>query len=454
VRRGIKRILDGVNWAIDQPTKMAKAMTTKSEMLLIGLMLLLRCTDAFSRDLWIFVFGSSNTKKHVASELPTLAWSEPTPRGVQCRRGRAAIAGSRRFTSLTATRTTAEATSLLANAHVLTEWLQTRDPVAAMDTCTEVALFDGNLRGLKWICSDQLEDEPRVVATIPARKVLRSTYPSPTWDAQLAWQILEEHRKGSKSDYYPYIKFLTSDQPFSDDTCPAPLAPHAIRHWTKQQLDALSTTTAGRRLMALHEEQDALWRTKYDALRKIHSYNIPSWKHFAWAMEAVHSRAYLGASMEAVSTKSLAFTIAPPIVAAILGVLFAGATEARVPPQVVFCGLAVMASLPLISSMMRPPQKSAVLLPFIDVANHCAEAASTIRFDPLINSFDLVINPRRCVDQSNGQLFVSYGDKSDGELLLNYGFIPSDSPMQRDRKEYITVVSYQLLVAYELSKVF
>jgi hypothetical protein len=317
---------------------------------------------------------------------------------------------------------------------MLTKWLQAEDPVATLDTCAEIALFDGNLRGIKWICSGPLEDEPRVVATIPARKVLRSAYPSPTWDAKLAWQILDEHRKGSKSDYYPYITFLTSNRPFSDDSCPAPLAPHSIRHWTKPQLASLSTTLAGRRLLELHEEQDALWRTKYHALRRIHSYKIPSWEHFAWAMEAVHSRAYIGASMESASTTSLALTIAPPIVAAMMGVLYAGTMETAMPPQVVWGGLAVMASLPLITSLLSPPQKSAVMLPLIDVANHRAEAASSIRFDPLTDSFDLVINPRRCVNQSDGQLFVSYGDKSDVELLLNYGFIPNDTPMQRDRE--------------------
>jgi hypothetical protein len=65
-----------------------------------------------------------------------------------------------------------------------------------------------------------------------------------------------------------------------------------------------------------------------------------------------------------------------------------------------------------------------VLLPLVDSANHASVASSSsdLSFNPRSRSFELCVGPN-CVDPVSQQLFVSYGKKSDTELLLNYGFL-------------------------------
>jgi hypothetical protein len=67
-----------------------------------------------------------------------------------------------------------------------------------------------------------------------------------------------------------------------------------------------------------------------------------------------------------------------------------------------------------------------VLLPLIDSANHFESADSTIDFNVLANAFELSIGPNCIKEEADGQqqLYISYGRKSDTELLLNYGFLP------------------------------
>jgi len=61
----------------------------------------------------------------------------------------------------------------------------------------------------------------------------------------------------------------------------------------------------------------------------------------------------------------------------------------------------------------------------IDSANHSPQADSSIEYDPLQKCFDLKIGPK-CLDMNSSppQLYISYGNKGDAELLLNFGFLP------------------------------
>jgi hypothetical protein len=53
------------------------------------------------------------------------------------------------------------------------------------------------------------------------------------------------------------------------------------------------------------------------------------------------------------------------------------------------------------------------------------EADSSIEYSPLTDSFNLNGGPGCLLKEEDGtqQLYISYGKKSDKELLLNYGFL-------------------------------
>jgi hypothetical protein len=108
------------------------------------------------------------------------------------------------------------------------------------------------------------------------------------------------------------------------------------------------------------------------------------------------------------------------------------------PSNTVLGALAVLATLPVLFSLVQETPSSAVLLPLIDSANHVETADSVVVFDPIQQCFQLQVGPKCFVPQNDGngndtaqkqtqqtQLFITYGPKTDTELLLNYGFLPN-----------------------------
>lgn len=184
-----------------------------------------------------------------------------------------------------------------------------------------------------------------------------------------------------------------------------------------------------------------------------------SWEQFQWAMEVVHSRAFCGnfGSNTADSDESggaalLLPTVVPPLGAALAGWIYI--QNNPYPSDLVLAGLALLSMVPLALNLLTSSSNpsSAVLLPMIDSANHKEDADSSIAYDPLTKCFQMSIGPQCLVSSTSSsslggsgeplqQLCISYGKRSDSELLLNYGFVPgaacSDDdaplPVQRER---------------------
>lgn len=289
------------------------------------------------------------------------------------------------------------------------KWLSS-EPVASWISL-EHARF-GTLRGLRWTNGDGKKKTPAsktLVASVPRAKVLSSDS-TENWDVELACRLWKEACLGERSDYWGYIQLLTNGKGVLSGPM-EPTAPDALRHWTSEQKTLLNKTESGKRLLALQQQQDAKWREMHRAVK-----DEISWEAFAWAMEVVHSRAFRG------TKETNLASLAVPVVAAVAGKLYM--TDNPDISPLVLGALAAVAAMPVVASLVTH-QQSAVLLPLIDSANHLESADSSIDFDPLSRSFQLTIGPL-CVDQDS-QLFISYGSKSDAELLLNYGFLPSVS---------------------------
>merc|ERR1711862_963150 len=86
----------------------------------------------------------------------------------------------------------------------------------------------------------------------------------------------------------------------------------------------------------------------------------------------------------------------------------------------IICGIITL-SIPILS-YFNNNITTAVMLPYIDSANHNSNANSIIEYNPINNCFVLNIG-NKCLDVNN-QLFITYGIKNDDELLINYGFLP------------------------------
>ena len=269
----------------------------------------------------------------------------------------------------------------------------------------------GNLRGLTMKNSGS--DGP--VITVPRSVVLQSDMNDPDWDAHLAKQLWRECSALSTSPLYGYCALLTKAWTEATDV-PSSCAPNALRHWTDNQKQKLASKPAGQRILELNQQQESQWRRKFEDVDGL------TWDQFQWAMEVVNSRAFCGEFGVGTSSLSPIISTVTPAIAAAAGATyffqFQGQNDA------VLIGLAAIASLPALYNLVNQSPPAAVLLPFIDSANHREDADSKIDYSPLSDAFTLSTGSQCLVsDESGNQLYISYGKKSDAELLLNYGFL-------------------------------
>mmetsp|Transcript_10886 Transcript_10886/g.16051 ORF Transcript_10886/g.16051 Transcript_10886/m.16051 type:complete len:371 (+) Transcript_10886:115-1227(+) len=288
----------------------------------------------------------------------------------------------------------------------------------------------GRLRGLT--CGGGIDDGNNSVMTIPKSVILSSNYASEEWDTELALKLWEQCQKGSQSFLSGYCSLLSRGEKINPDSVPPSSAPNALRHWTKEQLDKLAQSAKGEKLIILKEKQEEKWRQKYNS---ISSENTVSWEQFEWCMEVVHSRAFRGTY--GLSSMRTIVSAAAPLIAALLGWFYIQGNADY--SDSVLLGLGALSASPLLIDTVSPDQGEVVLLPLIDSANHLEEADSKIEFDPLKGVFSLSVGPKCLVESTKGegqfQLFISYGPKSNSELLLNYGFLPGVSSGNADDEQ-------------------
>lgn len=217
-----------------------------------------------------------------------------------------------------------------------------------------------------------------------------------------------------------YCSLLTRGNAVSSGSVPVKTAPNALRHWTAAQKALLEDSPKGKKLLDLQSKQEASWKAKYDRRTN----KSMTYEQFEWSMEAVHSRAFKG--QYGINPIRNIWSVGAPLGAALGCVKTLQDDVLFGFDNTVFALLALAAS-PLLLNLVFPDQGDVVLLPLIDSANHLESADSSISFDPLEGTFSLEVGPNCIVteEDSKSQLYISYGPKSDLELLLNYGFLPS-----------------------------
>ena len=299
---------------------------------------------------------------------------------------------------------------------------------ASLSTSVTHAAF-GSLRGLQFIGNTTVVpflSAGTCILKLPRNVVLHTSFADQNWDSLLAQQLWKECLQGNQGKLSGYISLLTRGcgvVPGSSQ-CPPSTAPNALRHWSEQQRSTLTTTPRGQQLLQQQKIQELEWNSKFTA-----TVSGMSWDQFEWCMEVVHSRAFQG-NFGMAPAKAVGSALAP-MAAAIIGW-----NHIRGNPDysdLFLLGLAAVAVAPTIVTLVLPDKGEAVLLPVIDSANHLEEADSSIEYDPISQSFSLKIGPDCLVpDKEQIQLFVSYGKKTDVELLLNYGFLPGISYSDRN----------------------
>lgn len=205
------------------------------------------------------------------------------------------------------------------------------------------------------------------------------------------------------------------------DDVPPSTAPNALGHWTDSQKQLLleSSSETGRKLLQAQQAQTLVWKNKYT---KVAGMSFPQ---FEWCMEVVHSRAFCGIGGGNSGSNNF-LAAGAPVLAGAAGVAYL--QDNPFPDDKILIGLAVLGALPVLANVVLEDKGNAVLLPLIDSANHDSTADSSIQYNPLSKSFELSLGSKCLKTEDNKtQLYITYGDKSDAEWLLNYGFLPNVS---------------------------
>jgi len=259
----------------------------------------------------------------------------------------------------------------------------------------------GELRGLGILDKSIGSDSSGSWMTIPRSITLESDFSQTDWDVKLAESLWKELVKGSSSSVKGYVSLLTKSWTTNDlPKIPPFSAPNALRHWSDEEKEVLSTQPEGQALLDLQKRQEQTWRDKYEAV-KVTSGSCMTWEQFEWAMEAVHSRAFCGDfGIGGGSSLPNVVNIGAPAAAALAGyayyVPFHGQNDA------ILLVLAALGAIPVAINLLRESPPMAVLLPLIDSANHMEEADSSIEYSPLTDSFNLNGGPGCLLKEDDG----------------------------------------------------
>jgi hypothetical protein len=326
--------------------------------------------------------------------------------------------------------------NLLGGVDSFEEWFSANSSSGARVNSIKHALFHSNsLRGLEFTSTKS--SDLSNVAVVPRKLVLSAPFTDDddkeggrSWDTKLSVKLWQECQKGKISDYYGYCALLTHGANLEQSNLqPYPsTAPDSLRHWTSTQKALLEKSKNGKKLLDVEQKQQKQWRRKYDSLSKSEKANM-SYENFEWSMEAVHSRAFRGDfgafdGGEGGPLRKIA-SLLLPLSALAFGIIYASDPSM----SQYFVPLSIVAALPVALTMIADQKgsKEAVLLPLIDSANHLQEADSVIEY---YNGNFVLSLGRKCLvkevdddGRERAQVCISYGDRKDSELLLNYGFM-------------------------------
>jgi len=247
-----------------------------------------------------------------------------------------------------------------------------------------------------------------------------SLYESAPWWAQLSLQINFLHKIDSRKsvdeqrtiEMKPWLDSLPNK--FS-----TPI------HWNKNELESLQYS----HMIEAVKIQSQAWKHEYNKLlekaggQSSYFENHISFDAFVWGCEIARSRAFSAKfAGSAFNPGPYAFTLF--LVIAYVGLGLGTVEQAANGAGLVFCGSILKDFvLPKLAKTRRY-----VICPFIDMANHvsCGEKGQ-VAFEYFSNGYSLAMNGSEILNKDS-ELFISYGPRSNDQLLQYYGFIENDNP--------------------------
>ena len=243
-----------------------------------------------------------------------------------------------------------------------------------------------------------------------------SYYKSCAWYVKMGLLLLAARREQGKSRVSGYIEQL----PESIDT--------PVR-WEDDEIAELQSAT----LQAAVGRQKVEWKRLYEEFQSKGRANVASssgpehartppvaYDEFVWALENVRSRSFSGPYAGTPIKDRL--LMGGALAAAGLGYAF----MARIPTESVLnAGISVACFNLLYDLVLSSRLKWYAMCPIIDSLNHSGRVKSNIEYEYFKDTF--VVSTESAY-ASGDQVFISYGEKTNEQLVQYYGFLLEDNP--------------------------
>lgn len=291
--------------------------------------------------------------------------------------------------------------------------------------------------GLGLVSKQQRIEAGSVLVTVPASLALSVELPRGGPDDSSVVKTLVDDRSAFRSSLPWYAQFAlylykldkisSSKQTASGDVNLRPWLDSLPRkfttpiHWTPQQ------RTEWLQYSHMEESVDrqvSSWKDMYETLKSCTT-SLPSsgmtWEDFVWGCETARSRAFSGGYTGAPFNPFIyAFTLV--LVTAYVGLNLGTLEQAANGAALVLCGS-------ILRDFVFPKffrNQKYVICPVIDMCNHSSvSATANVAYEFFANAYSLSTTSPV---PGNSELFISYGSRSNDQLLQYYGFVERDNP--------------------------
>jgi len=241
----------------------------------------------------------------------------------------------------------------------------------------------------------------------------RRTLDKLPWYAQFAVYLYKlDHVESQKTKNELNMKPWLDSLPRTFDT---PI------HWSISQRTELQYDF----LLDSIERQQVQWEQFYKSIRTADNSEINNmtWDDFLWGCEIARSRAFSGAyTGSAFNPYSYAFTLL--LVLAYVGLGIGTLEQAANGAGLVFCAQVLKDFV--IPKLFK--KKRYVICPLMDMANHKSLGTTgEVSFEFFGDAYSLAVSNGASVP-SGKELYISYGARSNDQLLQYYGFVEPNNP--------------------------
>lgn len=311
----------------------------------------------------------------------------------------------------------------------LLDWAQRAD----VQVSKEIAL-DSRVAeyGLGWYASTNIPTN-QVLLSVPSNRALTVEIPGEGPDDRSVLDLVASSDSGSKTEVRALPWFVQMSlyiykldqvdankegvdmRPWLDSL---PRSFDTVIHWSeanRQELQYDSMVTA-----VASQEQD--WKRYYQSLLQAGaSSSSLTWEQFLWGCEIARSRAFSGGfTGSAFNPGVYAFTLLLVTIYVGLGV---GSLEQAAN------GAGVVFSASILKDFVLPKlfkKRRYVICPMIDMANHqSVKFAGQVSFEYFANAYSLATDQ---AIPSGDEVYISYGPRSNDQLLQYYGFVERNNP--------------------------